>query len=286
MFLNLLNLNFNQSISIARLRFFQSLCREIPRRSRCQFRRVLAHDLPPGLKSQRVNQLLSHPRVFCPDFTGMNSKEQRDKGAVKRDEKGEGERYKVSIRDFLLLVSRTFLAETRGIQEWKHLGRGHARITLFPRPDTHVLSRSPGSRDERALRASLKAAPDSKPRPSPATLAPGPPPLFPSHLLTHSSPSLVFLSVFLSYLPPSHSLFFPFRLPWNSISVLLCPLCSIFVSRLSSSFLTLSSARELPPEMLSSSTYTQFRIIWSCPSMTARIGRWPIFLNAIADELF
>lgn len=49
-------------------------------------------------------------------------------------------------------------------------------LSSLPRTDTHVLSRSPGSRDERALRAPLKATPDSKPRPSPATLASGPPP--------------------------------------------------------------------------------------------------------------
>jgi len=46
----------------------------------------------------------------------------------------------------------------------------HARENYpFSRADryTRLLSRSPGSRDERALRASLKAAPDSEPRPSP-----------------------------------------------------------------------------------------------------------------------
>lgn len=51
------------------------------------------------------------------------------------------------------------------------LCRGCEKTTLFPRAGTHVLSRSPGSRDERALRAPLKATPDSKPRPSPAILA-------------------------------------------------------------------------------------------------------------------
>lgn len=167
-------------------------------------------------------------------------------------------------------------------------GRGHARITLYPRPDTHVLSRSPGSRDERALRASLKAAPDSKPRPSPATLAPGPPLLFPSHLLSHSSPSWYFSRSFSSTCHLLTSPFFSFRLSPVEfyLSLAVSTLLRIFVSRLSSSFLTPSFARELPPEMLSSSTYAQFRLTRSCFSMTARIGRWPIFLNAIADKLF
>lgn len=80
---------------------------------------MLALDLPPGLKSQRVNQLSSHPRVPRPDFKGVNSKGQRGKGAAKRDEEGEGEGYKVSIGDFhdFLLLSRAFLAGTRGMRE-------------------------------------------------------------------------------------------------------------------------------------------------------------------------
>lgn len=77
--------------------------------------------------------------------------------------------------------------------------RRSEKTTLFSRADTHVLSRSLGSRDERALRAPLKATPDSKPRPFPATLAPEP------LLLPRSPFSLdISLSIFLSLSPASH----------------------------------------------------------------------------------
>lgn len=97
-----------------------SLCREIPRRSRCQSRRALALDLPPAFKSRRVNQLSSHPRTPRPDFTGVNSKERGKGAAEEGEEKREGKGYKMSIddfRDFFFLVPRAFLAGTRGTRK-------------------------------------------------------------------------------------------------------------------------------------------------------------------------
>lgn len=230
---------FNCSVEF----FPMSLCREIPRRSRCQSRRALALDLPPAFKSRRVNQLSSHPRTPRPDFTEMNSKE-RGKGAAEERRKREREKGRCRLM-ISAIFSPWYLVlfwRERGTRESKkHLGRGHTRTTLFSRSNTHVLSRSPGSRDERALRASLKAAPDSKPRPSPATLAPGPPPLFPFHPLSspYFSLDLPFvlatfsLRLFLSLFFVSPLLEFYLRL-----AILLCLLCSISVFSLSSSFST------------------------------------------------
>lgn len=100
------------------------------------------------------------------------------------------------------------------------------KTILFLRAGTHVLSRSPGSRDERALRAPLKATPDSKPRPSPATLAPELPLLLPLALCPFS----------LELLSPSSR---PRQLPTLSVSLFL-PLSFRF-SPISLRILSLSS---------------------------------------------
>lgn len=128
----------------------------------------------------------------------------------------------------------------RGFLFWGERATGATRVgacrrcektTLFLRTGTHVLSRSPGSRDERALRAPLKA-------PLIRSRDPPPLPLLLNCRCSSLSVSVLSLSVFLSrassrprqlptpYLFLSFSLFLPFHLvlisylSQNSISAL------------------------------------------------------------------
>lgn len=118
-----------------RLRF--SRCHSVERylEDHVVSRRALALDLPPALKSQRVNQLSSHPRMPRPDFTGVNNEEQ-DKGAAEEGErKGEGKGYEMSIGDFcnfLLLVLGVFFGENEGYAGVKTPRKGtHEDYPLF-----------------------------------------------------------------------------------------------------------------------------------------------------------
>lgn len=127
--------------------------------------RVLAFDLPPGLKSQRINQLSSHPRVSRSDF-GRCEKEDKERKKIQL----------VSISAFCDFCALFDGNEGKELRESEH----QEKIVFSFRESVRTfLSRFPDSRDERALCAPLKATPDSKPRPFPATLAPEPP-LLPS----------------------------------------------------------------------------------------------------------
>lgn len=154
-------------------------------------------------------------------------------------------------------------------------------------PIRTFLSRSAGSRDERALRAPLKATPDSKLRPSPAaTLAPGPPSSPPSRHFSLILPLVSFLlSVSLSH---THSLslcpLYPLLslLEFYFIPVRLCPSFTLSSAPLIHYYLTLSFTSELPPEDAIILDVHSISGNFNCLSMGARIGRAPIFT---AEEL-
>lgn len=171
--------------------------------------------------------------------------EKRRDGGKKKKKKSERYRWRLSRFCHEFAASSSFGGNER------RKPRGACRLCektiLFLRAGTHVLSRSPGSRDERALRAPLKATPDSKPRPSPATLAPELPLLLPLALCPFSLGLPLALANFPLYLFLS---FFPF--PFVSLLSLSefylsalshCLSCSIFALRPSpsTSRLTLSS---------------------------------------------
>jgi len=162
-----------------------------------------------------------------PDFTKMRGIDQRRRKVEV-----------VSTRPALVAISPrvSFLA---GTSDGDHEDRSECeKTTLFLRAGTHVLSRSPGSRDERVLRAPLKATPDSKPRPSPATLAPELSRLLPLAFCPFSLKLPLALVSFPLRICFSLSLFlFRFSLiSQNSISDLShCLSCSIFALHLSPS---------------------------------------------------
>jgi len=110
---------------------------------------------------------------------------RRSRRRERRRKAGVERRFSRPSRDTLAYSWRETRRDEGVARGWES---AHARENYpFSRADrrTRLLSRSPGSRDERALRAPLKATPDSEPRPSPAILASGPPALL--HPL--SSPS-------------------------------------------------------------------------------------------------
>lgn len=152
-----------------------------------------------------------------------------------------------ACRDFATSLLRVPLLAGTSDESHEEPAECVRKLSSFLRAGTHVLSRSPGSRDERALRAPLKATPDSKPRPSPATLAPELPLLLPLALCPFSLELPLALADFPLYLFLS---FFPF--PFVSLPSLSefylsalsrCLSCSIFAPRPSpsASRLTLSS---------------------------------------------
>lgn len=270
--------------------FPMSLCREIPRRSRCQSR-ALALDLPSALKSRRVNQLSSHPRMPRPDFMEVNSKE-RGKGAAEEEE-GKGDRKGIQDVDWWFPQFSPF-----GISCFFGGNEGHARVktrrkgTREDYPLFAVQYARSLSFSRLARRESTACFSESSPWFEATTL-----PRYSCSWTATALPlpsSVLSLLVFLSrssfrtrhLLTSFVSLSFSFCLPWKfdlRLAILLCSLCSIFVFRLSSSSLTPSSSTRRHAVL---PIYTQFRITRSCPSMTARIGRSPIFLNTIADKLF
>lgn len=148
----------------------------------------------------------------------------------------------LAFRDFAANSSRSFGGNERTGITGVGVSREPRELPSFSRVDTHVLSRSPGSRDERALRAPLKATPDSKPRLSPATLAPGPPPSPPLSRcplplgisLSHAGDSPPYsVLLLLSFSPLSSSFrfsFSPFRLRHlTSLFLFLVEFCFISV---------------------------------------------------------
>lgn len=170
--------------------------------------------------------------------------------------------------------------EGRGLRE----GGRTEGTTLFSRTDTHVLSRSPGSRDERALRAPLKATPDSKPRPSPATLAPGPLSLprslsSPSRILQLPTPhicsslSLSFISGLLRLsLSESYLIYV-----WRSI---FRPACLLHHHTPGATLSPRAFVRDAVVRVVHSISGN-----FGCPSVTRDIGRSPIFENITAGGL-
>lgn len=227
--------------------FPMSLCREIPRRSRCQSRALalIFHLLlnPDALISCRLIpeclvQILRR-------WTAKNEARVRRRRGRER-EKGKG--YKMSIGDFpqfYPFVTSYFFGGNEG----------HARVKT-PRKRTRedyplfaVQYARSLSFSRLARRESTACFSESSPWFEATTL----PRYSCSWTATAPSPSIlcplplgISLSIFLSYSPPSHfvcfSLFFSFRLPGNSISVL--PSCCVHFapSSYSSSSLTSSSS--------------------------------------------
>lgn len=248
--------------------------------------RALAFDLPPGLKSRRINQLSSHPRVPRPDFTEDARK------TIKRGRKMEKKVYR---RLALSVISRAYrLAgkrKTNGqfpIHEDRNTKSG--LCPLFANRHARFSPRSLDSRDERALRAPLKATPDSKRRPFPAaaTLAPEPPVLLlpPCPVLSLSlrislsvsvplPASFLALCTFLCFSPSTPCFFLS---EFYHISVRFRIYASYILCTLRS-WHSLSSA-------ISSSRLHSISGNFSCPSMTAEIGRSPIFADyyCVTDE--
>jgi len=146
-----------------------------------------------------------------------------------------------------ILPQASFLA---GMNEATRVGeKDVSKLFFFLRTGTHVISRSPGSRDERALRAPLKATPDSKQRSSPPLL------LLLNYRCSSLSLSVLFLSSFLSPLPACHSISLSLFLSYllylsqNSISTLShCLSYSIFAFHLSLIFLPFNAllAHKIP----------------------------------------
>ena len=157
-------------------------------------------------------------------------------------EKQRERRRKVEVLTRLTFVTilpqASFLA---GMSEATRVGvKDVSKLLFFLRTGTHVISRSPGSRDERALRAPLKATPDSKQRSSPRY----------SCSWTTAAPPSRFLSFFsrafyrLYQLATPYLFLFSFRISCISLRIL-SQLCLTAYLTLSSHFIFLLSFSRL-----------------------------------------
>lgn len=233
---------------------------------------VLALDLPPGLKSRCINRLSFHSRVPQPDFTEVRETKRR------REEK------KVSTQPVLvaILPRVPLLAGTSdGGHEDRSLPRVWENYPLFASRHARSL---PFSR--LARRESTACFSESNPWFEATTL-----PRYPCSWTAAAPPSrsLSFLPRYFSLELPLALASFPLHICF-SLSLLSFRSSPIFLRILSQLCLTIclapashilsfsfytplsSCSQDSTPETLSSSTYTQFRVTSSCPSMAAGIG--------------